>query len=113
MFKIPSLLDEIVLHHYPLPSVSIINVYGPAFNKKNEPLSYGPPYFLNWSLFFIYSKESQELYEELKEEMKNLTMPTFVYNSLLHVYGFHGKVNIFTLICINYNSDGKLSIAIW
>lgn len=67
------------------------------------------PYFLNWSLFFIYSKESQELYEELKEEMKNLTMPTFVYNSLLHVYGFHGKMNIFTLICINYNSDGKLS----
>lgn len=67
------------------------------------------PYFLNWSLFFIYSKESQELYEELKEEMKNLTMPTFVYNSLLHVYGFHGK----TVISINYNSDGKLSVVIW
>lgn len=71
------------------------------------------PYFLNWPLFFIYSKESQELYEELKEEMKNLTMPTFVYNSLLHVYGFHGKMNIFTVITINYNSDGKLSIVIW
>ena len=40
-------------------------------------------------------------------------MPTFVYNSLLHVYGFHGNLNIFTLICINYNSDGKLSIATW
>ena len=69
--------------------------------------------FKNWSLFFIYSKESQELYEELKEEMKNLTMPTFVYNSLLHVYGFHGNMNILTLICINYNGDGKLSIATW
>ena len=40
-------------------------------------------------------------------------MPTFVYNSLLHVYGFHGKMNIFTVISINYNSDGKLSIPIW
>lgn len=39
-------------------------------------------------------------------------MPTFVYNSLLYVYGFHGKMNIFTLICINYDSDGKLNIAI-
>ncbi|XP_073231331.1 uncharacterized protein [Porites lutea] len=37
--------------------------------------------------------KSQELYEELKEEMKNLTMPTFVYNSLLHVYGFHGDID--------------------
>ena len=40
-------------------------------------------------------------------------MPTFVYNSLLHVYGFHGNMNILTLICINYNGDGKLSIATW
>lgn len=42
IFKIPSLLDEIVLHHYPLPSVSIINVYGPTFNKNMSLSVMGP-----------------------------------------------------------------------
>jgi len=37
--------------------------------------------------------KTKEYYEELKAQMKDFIMPTFVYNNLMHVYGFHGDLD--------------------
>ena len=43
---------------------------------------------------FIYINvlsETLEYFEEMKKISTQPNTPTFVYNNLLHVYGFHGK----------------------
>ena len=41
-------------------------------------------------LFIYLFIETQNIFDELKVEMKDMVIPAIMYNNLIFVYGFHG-----------------------
>ena len=50
------------------------------------------PLLIDVCFVFASTSETLEFYEQLKEMKASPTLPTFIYNNLLTLYGCHGKL---------------------